>query len=924
MNLKFLSYTSILSLMTALSTPVMGMESDEPPHSLVTVRASDQVVESDWDQALFTKKYSLLEPTLDLTLLQKEILAVFMANRNSPKAPETTLRISRIQGLLDRESQKQSEDEGLQSFLFRLYSGRIMKNSPFHNQEKAVETLDKACQQEWGWAFWERALLKSLPASQLIRDHYLAANRGHQEAVLYVQQHTSYNEQVAETFLQALTRETKEKRRNGRVHEFETFWKNTGYARPFADVVQLLRNKRILTLEYLILQFSQVAANLGDVNKQVSVARHFMHPKDNDAVEIYLKKAAQNGHVPSMYDLGVEYQTRGDIKNAISMYFKAATLGEISSMSNLGALMWQNGDLDAAIAWSQKAAERGNRLSIFNLSAFLDKKGDLDMAIYWAKRSIEIGDSEGFFNLGLLMEQKWDKEKKEEDLKEAINLYKREASANNVEAIVNLGRLLVKSGNKKEGIAWWKKGAALDYPSAIYNLAYFFEKEGQLKRAIQWHEKAAKLNYVNSMYQLGFLLWEKGEQGTIEENVNKAIYWLRKAVAEGHLNARFGLGVIYENRGKLEEAIEYYQPAADQGHVPSMINLGSCLAQKGDLEAAIFWSRKAVNQQAEPEYHSEAMTNLGSCLAQKGDQEAIVWFTKAIKLGNRQAMYNLGVFLESKGYLNQAIIWYKKAALKGVVSAMALLGDVYLKLNRTAEALFWLEKGSSLGNELAEELLVLARKFEEAPKISETEEDKVSTSQIECEQKLEEVFEKLENPEIKFTSSLIKDLKSEESPKKVVSTPPSSDEDSEDDSIPSFDEVEIYKESKILNNPKTRREMARNLGQAKRKIEEEEKKADRQLSKHAQTIASSILSGKTDSLEEKDIKTLFEDPYFLGQVLFESTKSGFKVLSHHRGLKKHLNAGAHHKHGQEKYTGHIHPNTLRDIKAILELFDVKI
>jgi len=94
------------------------------------------------------------------------------------------------------------------------------------------------------------------------------------------------------------------------------------------------------------------------------------------------------------------------------------------------------------------------------------------------------------------------------------------------------------------------------------------------------------------------------------------------------------------------------------------------------------------------------------------------------------------------------------------------------------------------------------------------------------------------------------------------------------------------------------------------------------LSETSQIIVSDILSQDSDHIQKENLQKLFSDPYFSNQVRVIDTKSGFTVIAHHRSKNEHRTTGAHRKHGKEKYTGRIHPETLKDVKEILKLFDV--
>ena len=89
-----------------------------------------------------------------------------------------------------------------------------------------------------------------------------------------------------------------------------------------------------------------------------------------------------------------------------------------------------------------------------------------------------------------------------------------EANPNNVEAMVNLGRLFERERNLVEAAKLFRKATELNpgYSLAWYNLAITEEKTGHRELAIQYYKKAigCKEPYVDAYYNLA-ILYEKIE-----------------------------------------------------------------------------------------------------------------------------------------------------------------------------------------------------------------------------------------------------------------------------------------------------------------------------------------------------------------------------------------------------------------------------
>ena len=72
------------------------------------------------------------------------------------------------------------------------------------------------------------------------------------------------------------------------------------------------------------------------------------------------------------------------------------------------------------------------------------------------------------------------------------------------------------------------------------------------------------------------------------------------------------------------------------------------------------------------------------------------------RAGDRTAMFNLAVFHNLRGDLDDAISWYEMAAHAGDVTAMAYLGWVFKMRANTEEAIAWSRKAVAAGHQQAQ------------------------------------------------------------------------------------------------------------------------------------------------------------------------------------------------------------------------------
>jgi tetratricopeptide (TPR) repeat protein len=127
--------------------------------------------------------------------------------------------------------------------------------------------------------------------------------------------------------------------------------------------------------------------------------------------------------------------------------------------------------------------------------------------------------------------------------------------------------------------------------------------------------------------------------------------------------AHNNLGLLLNNQGRIEEAMEHYHKAIqiNPNSFEALNNLGNAFTAKGRVDEAIENFRKAI--QINPNY-ADALNNLGAALAAKGRvDEAIENFRKALQLNPNsfEALDNLGAALATKGRFDEAIENYRRA-----------------------------------------------------------------------------------------------------------------------------------------------------------------------------------------------------------------------------------------------------------------------
>ncbi|MAJ28387.1 hypothetical protein CBD41_03070 [bacterium TMED181] len=143
------------------------------------------------------------------------------------------------------------------------------------------------------------------------------------------------------------------------------------------------------------------------------------------------------------------------------------------------------------------------------------------------------------------------------------------------------------------------------------------------------------------------------------------------------------LGYIYEQRGDLPQAEEWYQRclAEDPDDVRALHNLGHLLQNRGDFETALKYFENAVV--ADPN-HAPSWNSLGTMLTTVNGPRALEAVRKAVEVDPKytNAWLNLGQLLESQQMYPGALDAYQRSRRLEPDNQLAILLEARVRLLR--------------------------------------------------------------------------------------------------------------------------------------------------------------------------------------------------------------------------------------------------
>lgn len=391
--------------------------------------------------------------------------------------------------------------------------------------------------------------------------------------------------------------------------------------------------------------------------EQAALPLAFFNAMDRDKAKqaqafAVAKKEAAAGNVDASFLLGLMYDcgiaVAVDQDEAVKWYQKSISkpVGAFALGTHLSQGAGIGKDLEKGQALLQQAADAGFAYANLNLAVMQQQAGkaflpELDKAFSLGNSTAGLLLADYYLSLANDPQQ----------MKQAHDIYQHIAETGDKTGQLKLAYMFEKGLGGPVDMAnaekWYALAAEQGEPIAQYLLGHFYQL-GALNKpdyveAKKWYG-SAQASYAPAAVALGFIY------DTVDDDYQHALASYTTAAQAGSPVGQFDTGLIYE-QGKgyavdLEKASDLYLHAAEKGHIQAMVQL-----------AGIYLKSSSKQQQA------------------------LSWYKKAADLGDRNALYQLGLLSETgvatKLDYPDAVKYYQKAADKGNANAKLALARMY-------------------------------------------------------------------------------------------------------------------------------------------------------------------------------------------------------------------------------------------------------
>jgi TPR repeat protein len=428
-----------------------------------------------------------------------------------------------------------------------------------------------------------------------------------------------------------------------------------------------------------------------EMYKRYRFGRYNIIGQDDNKSEMWLRRAAEQGHAKAQYELSRTVGVNGE--EEVKWLKKAATNGNALAQYLLSN-RYKNGyllesDMEKSIEWLKESAYNNMNISQRSLAKFYENQSKYGIALVWYENAAKQGNEEAQMHLGRVYK----------DVDEVKNLQKstfwyiEAATQGDLRAIV----MVVRAFSYGVGV---KKN---------YDMTNFW-----------YNELINHPNYPNSQYAEEFSIGPRAavmgvEMGNIENkniknlknNEKKVIQLHEKATKKNDAKSKYKLAVHYTH-GKgvekdLKKALQLIRESAEQGYVKAQERLGEIygihfsvdplesLVKEND-EKSYKWYKRAANSLS-----SYAMSKIAHAYVigrgvKRNPKKAFTWYKRAAENGDRYSQHKIANIYAGKSdkeneifsyeygvetNYGQAFRWYKEAAKQGIEKAQEKIAGYY-------------------------------------------------------------------------------------------------------------------------------------------------------------------------------------------------------------------------------------------------------
>lgn len=374
---------------------------------------------------------------------------------------------------------KINEDEQYLEYLARIYEAKEDFSSAIGIYTKLIaKEMDPEYYYKRGYLYIKLGLIKdaisdlmkaddyqpNLRARLLLSDVYISQNE-YEKAAEYLKKALELNSQFPSVKLKL-------------AEVYKKLGMTNDYAKILEDTLDSYQGKQ---REYILRQLAAAFFELKDYDNAIKYFTFVLNDSPEDTQALFF--------------LGVVYEAKGDIENAIKFYEKAYGVRNdyFEPLKRIAYLLYKNKKYDLAVNYLDKVGEQGRDIEYFRLKAAIyEDMGEIALAI----KVVEDGllknpeSEELLFSYAILME----KEKKH---KEVINTMKKllEINPKNPTYLNFLGYLYADIGiNLDEAYDLIKSALKYEPENAAYldSMAWVLYKMKRYKEAYDFQLKALK------------------------------------------------------------------------------------------------------------------------------------------------------------------------------------------------------------------------------------------------------------------------------------------------------------------------------------------------------------------------------------------------------------------------------------------------